>query len=54
MSEYLTYSYHRLLGWPGAQAVVAVSDDLVTWDYSQNQIEQVGAPRVLVTGSLKL
>ena len=43
-SIYLTFSYHRLLGWTGNPAVVAVSDDLLSWDTSQTQIEQVGAP----------
>jgi hypothetical protein len=43
-STYLTFTYRRLLGWTGNQAVVAVSDDLTTWDNSQTQIEQVGAP----------
>jgi hypothetical protein len=42
-STYLTFSYRRLLGWSGNPAIVAVSDDLVSWDLSQNQIEQVGA-----------
>ncbi len=43
-STYLTFSYHRLLGWTGNPPVVAVSDDLVNWDTSQTQIEQVGTP----------
>ncbi|MDB6035872.1 MAG: hypothetical protein JWM16_6210 [Verrucomicrobiales bacterium] len=43
-SSYLTLTYHRLLGWTGNAAVVAVSDNLVTWDITQSQIEQVGSP----------
>jgi hypothetical protein len=43
-STYVTFSYRRLLGWSGNPAIVAVSDDLVSWDLSQNQIEQVGTP----------
>jgi hypothetical protein len=43
-STYLTFSYHRLLGWTGNTPVVAVSDDLVNWDTSQSQIVQVGSP----------
>jgi hypothetical protein len=42
---YLTFSYHRLLGWGGNTPVVAVSNDLITWDTSQTQIEQVGSPQ---------
>jgi hypothetical protein len=41
-STYLTFSYHRLLGWGGNTPVVAVSNDLVTWDTTQAQIEPVG------------
>jgi hypothetical protein len=40
-SHYLTYSFPRLLGWAGNAAVVSVSDDLVTWDDTGNQIEPV-------------
>ena len=43
-SPYLTYIYRRLIGWSGNPAVVSVSDDLVTWDNSQNQIQAVGNP----------
>src|SRR4051812_3059174 len=43
-STYMTFSYHRLLGWAGNAPVVAVSDDLVNWDLTQSQIEQVGSP----------
>jgi hypothetical protein len=40
-SIYLTYTFRRLFGWSGTPPVVAVSDDLVMWDESGNQIEQV-------------
>jgi hypothetical protein len=40
-SRFLTYSFHRLIGWGGNAAVVSVSDDLITWDDSGNQIEPV-------------
>ena len=43
-STYATFSYHRLLGWTGNAPVVAISNDLVNWDTSQSQIEQVGSP----------
>jgi hypothetical protein len=42
-NTYATFSYHRLLGWTGNSPVVAVSTDLVNWDTSQTQIEQVGS-----------
>ncbi|MFL6514001.1 MAG: hypothetical protein ACJ8M1_03155 [Chthoniobacterales bacterium] len=42
-STYVTFSYHRLLGWTGNAPAVAVSDDLVSWDLTQSQIEQVGS-----------
>ena len=41
---YLTFTYHRLLGWNGMTPKVAVSSDLVTWDTTESQIEQVGSP----------
>ncbi|MFL6515231.1 MAG: DUF642 domain-containing protein [Chthoniobacterales bacterium] len=40
-AKYLTFAFHQLLGWNGNPAVVQVSDDLVTWDTSGNQIELV-------------
>jgi len=43
-NTYVTFTYRRLLGWSGNAPVVAVSNDLVTWDTTQTQIEQVGAP----------
>ena len=43
-STYLTFSYRRLMGGTANTAVVAVSDDLVTWDTGGTQIEQVGPP----------
>jgi len=42
-NTYVTFSYHRLLGWAGNIPVVAISTDLVNWDTSQTQIEQVGS-----------
>ena len=42
-NTYLSFSYHRLLGWSGNAPVVAISTDLVNWDISQTQIEQVGS-----------
>ena len=43
-STYLTFTYHRLLGWTGNAPVVAISNDLVNWDTTQSQIEQIGSP----------
>ena len=40
-SRYLTYTFPRLIGWAGNAAVVGVSDDLIVWDESGNQIELV-------------
>jgi uncharacterized protein DUF642 len=40
-SNYLTFSFHRLLGWNGNPAVVQVSDNLITWDTSGNQVQAV-------------
>ena len=40
-SQYLTYSYRRLIGWAGNPAVVGVSDNLTVWDETGNQIEPV-------------
>jgi hypothetical protein len=42
-ATYVTFSYHRLLGWSGNAPIVAVSNDLINWDTSQTQIEQVGS-----------
>jgi hypothetical protein len=41
-NTYVTFTYHRLLGWTGNLPVVAISSDLVNWDISQTQIEQMG------------
>lgn len=41
-NTYVTFTYHRLLGWTGNAPVVAISSDLVNWDTSQTQIEPVG------------
>ena len=41
-NTYVTFTYHRLLGWAGNAPVIAISSDLVNWDTSQAQIEQVG------------
>ena len=43
-SQYLTFTYRRLMGWAGSPAIVCVSDDLLTWDETESQIEQVGNP----------
>lgn len=43
-SRYFTFSFRRLIGWSGNPAVVAISDNLSTWDTSGNQIEAVGNP----------
>jgi hypothetical protein len=40
---YVTFTYRRLLGWTGNAPVVAISSDLVNWDTTQTQIEQVGS-----------
>lgn len=42
-NTYITFAYRRLLGWSGNAPVVAVSNDLINWDTTQSQIEQVGA-----------
>jgi hypothetical protein len=43
-SRYLTFAFRRLLGWSGNPPVVAISDNLSTWDITGNQIESVGNP----------
>ena len=53
-SRYLTLTYHRLIGWTGNPEVVQVSDDLVTWDNSQTQIEQVGSPALAGDGMTEI
>jgi hypothetical protein len=40
-SPFATFSFHRLIGWNGNAAVVGVSDDLVAWDNTGANIEQV-------------
>jgi len=49
-STYLTLTYHRLIGWSGNPEVIEVSDDLITWDSTQTQIEQVGTPTLAGDG----
>lgn len=49
-SKYLTLTYHRLIGWSGNPEVIEVSDDLITWDNTQAQIEQVGSPTLAGDG----
>jgi len=39
--NYVTFTFHQLLGWNRNPAVVQVSNDLVTWDTTGNQIEIV-------------
>ena len=43
-SQYLTFTYRRLMAWDGPPEVVEVSDDLDSWDDTESQIEQVGSP----------
>ncbi len=50
-SRYLTFTYHRLIAWNGPPEVVEVSDDLVTWDDTGNQVEQVSGPTPAGDGS---
>jgi hypothetical protein len=50
-SRYLTLTYRRLLVWPGQAEVIEVTDDLVTWDSTGNQIEQVGSATPTGDGS---
>lgn len=40
-SPYATFTFRRLIGWNGTPAIVSVSDDLITWDDTGNQIELV-------------
>jgi len=40
-SPYVTYTFHRLIGWDGNPAIVGVSDNLINWDDSGSQIEQI-------------
>lgn len=43
-SRFLTLSYRRLIGSNGTPETIDVSDNLVSWDNTQTQIEQVGSP----------
>jgi hypothetical protein len=43
-SRYLTFTYRRPIAFAGTPEVVAVSDDLVSWDETGTQIEQVSGP----------
>jgi hypothetical protein len=43
-SRYLFLNFRRLIGWSGNPVVVAVSDNLATWDTNGNQVETVGTP----------
>ena len=49
-SNYLTFTYHRLIGWSGNPEVIEVSNDLATWDNTQTQIQQVGSPTLAGDG----
>ena len=40
-TPYATYTFRRLIGWNGEPAIVSVSDNLVTWDDTGTQIEQL-------------
>jgi uncharacterized protein DUF642 len=42
-SKFLTFTYRRLIAWPGQPEVIEVSDDLISWDATGNQVEQVGS-----------
>ena len=43
-NRYLTLTYHRLIGVTSIPYKVCVSDDLVTWDETEAQVETVGTP----------
>jgi len=44
-SSYFTFTYQRrLLGWIGGPIKVSISDDLITWDDTEGQLEYVGTP----------
>ena len=49
-SQYLTFTYRRLMGWNGNAPVIAVADNLGAWDTSGNQIETVGSPVAAADG----
>ncbi|MEY2440050.1 MAG: hypothetical protein QOI34_1435 [Verrucomicrobiota bacterium] len=53
-SQYLTFTYRRLINWTGNPEVVGVSNDLQTWDETQSQIEQVGSPVPMADGCTEL
>ncbi|MEY2540112.1 MAG: trimeric autotransporter adhesin [Verrucomicrobiota bacterium] len=44
VSTYLTFTYRRRIESSGFPVKVSVSDDLLTWDDSETQIEPVGTP----------
>ena len=41
-SMHAAFKYRRLVGTPNLLYTVGVSNDLVTWDWTQNQLEQIG------------
>jgi hypothetical protein len=43
-SRYLTFTYRRPVAWSGKPEIVAVSDNLASWDETGSQIEQVSGP----------
>jgi uncharacterized protein DUF642 len=49
-SRYFTISYHRPIGYAGTPVVVAVSDNLTTWDESGSQLETISGPALTGDG----
>jgi hypothetical protein len=43
-AQFLTCTFRRLLGWAGNDVAVDVSDDLMSWDTSGDQVEVAAAP----------
>jgi hypothetical protein len=52
--EYFHIAYVRRIERNGLQYVVAVSDDLITWDRTQTQVQQVGSPHPTGDGETEI
>jgi hypothetical protein len=52
--RYLTLTYRRLVCWPGNPEVIGVSDNLVAWDETEDQIEQLTCSTQIIDDSTEL
>jgi hypothetical protein len=43
-ARFLTLTFRRIMGWNGNPVVIAISDNLSSWDTSGDQVQQVGNP----------